>query len=306
MLLKKYYLLLGVLFSATVFAAKPPIKTPELNNDSPIISFAVIGDYGENNDDEERVAELIDEAAPDFILTLGDNNYDDGCWDTIDKNVGKYYSKYIGNYQGDYGNGATVNRFFPTLGNHDWYAKHKCLRRGNLPYLEYFTALPGNGRYYDFVKGSVHFFALDSDDNEPDGNEKYSRQYYWLKEQIKNSKSCFNVVYFHHAPYSSGRHGSDKTMQWNFARLGADVVIAAHDHHYERIERNGITYFVNGSGGTKLRDVDSDDEVWGSKYHYDNRHGYMYIRANDEHMVMSFINEKEYVKDRKVFTKLCD
>ena len=31
------------------------------------------------------------------------------------------------------------------------------------------ATLPGNERYYDFVQGPVHFFVIDSDQNEPDG-----------------------------------------------------------------------------------------------------------------------------------------
>ena len=48
------------------------------------------------------------------------------------------------------------------LGNHDVNAD------GGHAYLDYFT-LPGNRRYYDFIAGPVHFFALDSDSRKPDG-----------------------------------------------------------------------------------------------------------------------------------------
>lgn len=118
--------------------------------------FAVIGDYGANSAAEAKVASVLKSKNPQFILTLGDNNYTHGCWKTIDKNVGKYYHEYIGNYQGKYGKGSDVNRFFPTLGNHDWLARKTCLYQGTLPYFSYFT-LPGNQSYYDFVRGPIHF-----------------------------------------------------------------------------------------------------------------------------------------------------
>ena len=38
-------------------------------------------------------------------------------------------------------------------------------------------------------------------------------------------------------------------MQWPFASLGADAVFAGHAHLYERLDRAGIPYFVNGLGG---------------------------------------------------------
>src|SRR5689334_18011458 len=50
--------------------------------------FAVIGDYGQQGPDEERVARLVHEWRPDFIITAGDNNYPLGAAETIDGNIG--------------------------------------------------------------------------------------------------------------------------------------------------------------------------------------------------------------------------
>src|SRR6185436_7178400 len=104
---------------------------------------------------------------PEFIITNGDNNYTLGAASTIDPNIGQYYHDFIGNYVGSYGAGSPTNRFWPSLGNHDWYSP-----TGNppmpTPYLNYFT-LPNNERYYTFERGPVAFFSVDSDSNEPDG-----------------------------------------------------------------------------------------------------------------------------------------
>lgn len=236
-------------------------------------SFGIIGDFGGNNNGSREVAESLLTKKPDFIITVGDNNYPRGCQATIDDNIGKYYSNYIGNYHGSYGDGAKENKFFPTLGNHDWDASKYCPGENSLPYSSYFT-LPGNGRYYDFVKNDIHFFALDSDSREPDSNTMKGKQYQWLKEKVQNSKAKFKIAYFHHAPYSSSFHGDNKKLQWNFAELGIDIVLAGHDHIYERIERNGILYFVNGIGG-----ADTNYRVWiptkGSKFIYFKKYGYM-------------------------------
>jgi glucose/arabinose dehydrogenase len=173
---------------------------------------------------------------------LGDNNYPDGAADTIDENIGQYYHEYIYPYAGEYGEGSDINRFFPTLGNHDW------ISGGARPYFDYFT-LPGNERYYDFVWGPVHFFALDSDFEEPDGVGRSSLQAQWLQERLAASTLPWQVVYFHHAPYSSAYHGNSYWMQWPFKDWGADVVLAGHDHVYERLEIDGLPYFTNGAGG---------------------------------------------------------
>ncbi len=81
------------------------------------VTFAVIGDYGVNNGYELAVANLVKSLNPDFIVTVGDNTY--GSQTTPDKAIGKYYSDYIGNYNGAFGDGSATNRFFPVLGNHD-------------------------------------------------------------------------------------------------------------------------------------------------------------------------------------------
>jgi hypothetical protein len=119
------------------------------------IRFAVIGDYGLAGQRELDVADLVKSWSPDFIITTGDNNYGNGSASTIDHNIGQYYHSFIFPYFGTFGEGAASNRFFPSLGNHDWIAP------GAQPYMDYFT-LPSNERYYDFVRGPVHFFVIDT------------------------------------------------------------------------------------------------------------------------------------------------
>ncbi len=95
---------------------------------------------------------------PVFIVTTGDNNYQHGEATTIDTNIGKYYSQFIGNYHGAWGPGSATNRFWPSLGNHDWEAI-TCNTQGcSGPYLDYFT-LPGNERYFEVDLGLVSLFV---------------------------------------------------------------------------------------------------------------------------------------------------
>jgi hypothetical protein len=209
----------------------------------PKVRFAVIGDYGTGTDDEESVADLVASWNVDFVITLGDNNYYAGAAATIDDHIGQYYWRFIGNYQGFYGPGSVENRFWPCPGNHDWGAPDL------VPYRDYFT-LPGNERYYDVDKGLVHLWSLDSDTHEPDGVSSDSVQGQWLEAGLAASQSCYDIVYFHHAAYSSSSaHGSSEYMQWPFEEWGAEAVLAGHDHTYERLQVGLIPYFVNGLGG---------------------------------------------------------
>ena len=259
-----------------------PADVPELRvaKPGPTVRMAVIGDYGVAGDDEAAVAKLVTGWSPELVITVGDNNYDHGQASTIDENVGQYYHAFISPYLGNLGQGADENRFFPTLGNHDWRAP------GARPYLEYFT-LPGNERYYELVWGPLHLFALDSDPHEPDGNYDDSWQATWLRERLAASTSPWQIVYMHHPPYSSGDHGSSEFMQWPFADWGVDVVLAGHDHHYERIERDGIVYFVNGLGGNPDR-YDFGRAVAGSAVRFNAEHGAMLVEATPARLELRF------------------
>jgi tartrate-resistant acid phosphatase type 5 len=250
--------------------------------------FAAIGDFGYTSRSEQEVATLVDSWKPEFVITLGDNNYDLGEGKTIDANIGQYYHAYIGDYQGKYGSGATVNQFFPSLGNHDLYT-------GNgQPYFAYFT-LPGNERYYDFVRGNVHFYVLNSDPLEPDGITSTSVQAQWLQQRLAQSTEIWKIVYFHHAAYSSGPHGSTVAMQWPFRAWGASAVISGHDHHYERILTDGIPFFVNGLGGRSI--YQTYTPVPNSKIRYSDDYGAMLLQASLDSLHFQFITRTNKVID---------
>jgi hypothetical protein len=258
--------------------------------------FAVIGDYGQAGQYEEDVADLVKSWNPDFIITTGDNNYESGAASTIDRNIGQYYHDYIYPYSGSYGSGASTNKFFPSLGNHDWQTT------GARPYLDYF-ALPDNERYYDFTRGSVEFFAIDSDSHEPDGTSSTSVQANWLRNELAASTATWKIVYMHHPPYSSGsNHGSETRMQWPYQSWGASAVLAGHDHLYERIVRSGFPYFVNGLGGNDDR-YGFGTPVSGSQVRYNSNWGAMLVDASDSEITFQFITRSGSVVDTYTLTK---
>jgi tartrate-resistant acid phosphatase type 5 len=260
----------------------------------PPTRFAVIGDYGAISAPERDVAALIKSWNPDFIITVGDNNYPSGSASTIDRAIGQYFHEYIYPYKGAFGDGATENRFFPTLGNHDW------LTNDAQPYLDYFS-LPNNERYYDFVWGPAHFFMLDSDSNEPDGVSSSSVQAQWFKTQVSASTSPWNLVAFHHAPYSSGLHGPTTWMRWPFQEWGASAVLSGHDHTYERLEENGIPYFVNGVGGGAIYNFTQVEA--GSKVRFNSDYGAMLVTADPHTITFQFITRKGEQIDTYTLTK---
>ncbi len=235
------------------------------------MTFAVIGDFGASDDTAgsptAKVANLVKGWEPEFVLTLGDNNYG---------RLGgpaSQWSGYVGAHYGDYmlGDGrfpeqtSKTQRFFPSLGNHDSGGPAADSQAGGSAanYLDYFHRSPGKpegrlptgsgrhedtGTYYDFVRGDVHFFAVDSD-HAITSKESRATQERWLREGLAASTSPVNIVYFHHPAYTSGNRGGAEAMRWDYQDWGADLVLSGHDHHYERIMLNGFPYVTAGTGG---------------------------------------------------------
>lgn len=260
------------------------------------VRFAVFGDYGFAGPEEAAVAEMVLAWEPDFIATTGDNNYPDGAANTIDENIGQYYHSYIGNYQGVYGEGSEENRFFPSLGNHDWGTPSL------EPYLDYFT-LPGNERYYEVNWGPVHIFIIDSDPREPDGVGVSRDQAAWLQSALAASDAEWKVVIMHHPAYSSSRHGSNVSMRWPYAEWGADIVLAGHDHVYERLEVDGFPYITTGLGGYPVR-YEFIVPIQYSLVRYRENFGALFVTADESSINFQFISiDGEIVDDFTLTTE---
>lgn len=215
----------------------PPSPTPE-----PAARFGVIGDYGLAGEAVAAVADLVRGWGAEFVVTTGDNSYTGNTLEAYDRNVGQYYHDYLFPYTGAYGPAADQQRFFPCLGNHDWDDGYP----ENFPI---FFHIPSNGRYYRQRWGPVEFFLLDSFFPEPDGVKVGTVQAEWLREALVGSDAPWKIPVFHHPAYSSGYHGHSSWMRWPFKEWGASLVLMGHDHHYERIEVDGLIYLINGLGG---------------------------------------------------------
>jgi PKD repeat protein len=287
-------LLLG---SAAGIAANSGVRDQQALEDNTVV-FAAIGDFGAGSSAAGNVAMLVNGWSPRFIVGAGDTRYGATTFDQV---VGQFYCGYltdagVGNYCN--GGASPTNAFFPVLGNHDYSDGG-----GIAEYLDYFT-LPGAGiagsntsgneRYYDFVVGPVHFFALDSQGALNSTSDR-NAQRAWLQAQLAASTAPWQIVLLHHAPYSSGQHGGTAAMQWPFASWGADAVIAGHDHTYERLEIGGIAYFVNGLGGKSLYVFGTP--VPGSQFRYNSNYGAMRISADTEQINFDFINIAGVVVD---------
>jgi calcineurin-like phosphoesterase family protein len=195
----------------------------------------------ESNGDE-ATARLLD-SLPGTVLALGDIAYRHGS-------AREFRACYAPSW------GRHRARTRPVPGNHEYYV------RDAADYFAYFGAAAGpRGRgYYSFDVGEWHIVALNSNIDVRPG----SPQERWLRADLAaNERRRCTLAFFHHARFSSGGdHGPVASVDplWQaLYEAGADLILQAHDHLYERLAplapdgrsdpERGIRSFVVGTGG---------------------------------------------------------
>lgn len=213
---------------------------------------------------DEQTAAIVDSVlradtlakVDNAVFTIGDNAYDAGtpaqfanCFGASWGDTSKLIMKYIR----------------PSPGNHEFYTA-----RGR-PYYDYFgdRAGPDQRGYYSYDIGDWHVVSLNSQLTlYRISFEDAAEQDDWLEKDLAaNTRRC-TLAYFHHPLYSSGNHGSSPQVRrlWQILyKHNADLILAGHDHHYERFlpqtpagiidTARGIPEILVGTGGGDLRDV---------------------------------------------------
>jgi len=281
------------LFTVSVFAGTSENSGQASLAQDGKIRFAIIGDYGDNTINELNVANLVHSWNIDFVTTVGDNNYFFGEASTIDQNVGAYYGKYIdyGTYVSAHDSGTTPSRFFPTTGNHD-YDCTGC--PPPTPYLNYFNAtIPdsgsGNDRYYDMIKENLELFMVNSDHEEADGSDIAGVQHDYFASITKTTP--WRIALFHQSPYGTSKFSNTESLRWDWRNMGVDVIIAGHDHVYEWNVVDGYSLIINGLGGNKIHNINTQKITAGeNKFSYNSTWGAILATVDATTMNFTFYN----------------
>lgn len=178
------------------------------------------------------------------VLALGDNQYEDAT-----------YEKYRRSYGPTWGRLKAITH--PIPGNHEYFAT-------TTGYFRYFGGAAGDREkaYYSFDLGSWHLVALNSECYASGGCNPASEQLQWLRRDLAAHRSRCTLAFWHWPRFSSGGTGFGIVLRtfWDaLHQAGADVVLNAHDHHYERFAPmdpsgvpdpdHGIREFIVGTGG---------------------------------------------------------
>lgn len=243
----------AVLASMVVAVFVAPLGRPAEEAGEPVLVGAGdIADCGQSGD--EATADLLD-GIPGTVFTTGDNAYESGT-------AAQFADCY------DPGWGRHKDRTRPVPGNHDYGTT------GASGYFGYFGEAAGDPSrgYYSYDLGRWHVVSLNSmcgnaasEFRQPGGCGPDSPMIGWLRQDLTaNPKAC-TLATFHHPLFNSGNLGNHPNTKpiWDaLYAAGADVVLNAHQHAYERFApqtpegvadpARGIREFVVGTGGASL------------------------------------------------------
>jgi 3',5'-cyclic AMP phosphodiesterase CpdA len=214
------------------------------------LRFAAVGDNGSGGRQAmavaTRMAETYARTPFGLVALLGDISY----YGNFEERYAEVFARPMAPLI-DAGVGFEL-----AIGNHDRDLRHS---DEGLQEIEAELRLLGTpSLYYSKTHGPADFFFLDSSVPGVFGPGS-STQWEWLDDSLASSTSQWKIVALHHPLYSSGRHGSTlearERLEPILARRHVDLVLAGHDHHYERTHpQQGITYVVSG-GGCKTTSV---------------------------------------------------
>ena len=212
------------------------------------LRFAVIGDVGRGDQRQfDTAAEMTrwrEKFDFSFVLMLGDNMYGPGTPEDYAQRFERPYKALLD---------AGV-MFYAANGNHD-----------PVSILTYGPYNMNGNRYYWFTKTegplgpiaqrTVRFFAIDTVNLD-------STQMSWLRRYMGESDSDWEICFYHHPLYTSGRYSlqslrTRRILEPIFVQFGADLALAGHEHFYERlIPQRGVVYFTSGAGGAlRVNDI---------------------------------------------------
>jgi alkaline phosphatase len=282
--------------SASAQASVPPSATPEPTV-TPAPEPAVLLAAGDVADCElqgvglttELLVELLADHPEATIAVLGDVVYPSATAERFDSCYDPTWGQF-------------VERTRPAIGNHDMDAD-----AGAHYYATFGEAAGSAGEgWYSYELGEWHVVVLNANCDRI-SCEVGSLQHAWLVEDLAQSDAECTLAYWHHPRFTSGPHGDDPRVGPFWTALvdaGADVVLAGHDHHYERfapmnpdgaLDPDGIRQFIAGTGGGVIRPTIR--VAPGSEAIVDDQWGVLRLELSSESYAWSFLTVQGAERD---------
>ena len=282
------------------------------------LTYYSIGDWGASSTSISQVKYVANVMSnyshfhiPQFIVSLGDNFYENGVNDIYDtKWDSAWYSMFIKPYPQ-----LKYIKWFSILGNHDYdggmnsvLAEIEMTNHCNnwvMPNYEYYT--------YDKLSSSYHIF-LDTIKIYPElyDNTKqlYKNNNSIIKESLlflenrlidatkRNSKWIF--VYGHYHILSNGHYGNYKYMIERLFRLlkqyKVDIYFSGHEHNFQFMEYDGIYFCVNGGGAYKAQLTQYNEDCEVRTLYNSMNNGFLIHKVSNDYTHLQYVNVSNIVE----------
>ena len=231
---------------------------------------------------EASTAALVRSLAPDGVIALGDLQYEAASIEDLRS----FYDPTWGAFK------AIT---YPVRGNHEY------ITSGAAGYVEYFGEMSPS--YWTTDAGGWRIIAVDSwcQGQLFSGCSSTSAQTQWLVTQLQRARAegrCAAVM-MHHPLVSSGKFATETVRPlWEASVAnGADLVMTAHDHHYERFgpldasgapATGGVPMIISGLGGAQVYPL--GPAVPGSQYMLNSDHGVVQLTLTPTGFAWGFVS----------------
>ena len=231
---------------------------------------------------QQATADLVGRIDPKRVIVLGDLQYESG-------RLADFRASYDTSW------GAYKGRTLALPGNHEYNTS------GAVGYYRYFRqTTPG---YRAVTVNGWRVYLLNSNCDHIDCGAERA----WFRADLAAHPVTCSLMAAHFPRYSSGQHGSTKSMTrfWRIAHNhGVDLALAGHDHDYERfapmdadahLVDDGITSFVSGTGGKSL--YKRNGSAPGSQFFRSTTFGVLVLKLGDGEFAWRFHTTKGTVRD---------
>ncbi|KAI3734145.1 hypothetical protein L6452_13608 [Arctium lappa] len=268
------------------------------------LDILVIGDWGRRglynqSDVAFQMGKMGENLDADFIISTGDNFYEDGLIDEEDP-------LFVESFTDIYTATSLQKQWYAVLGNHDY--------RGNVLAQLSPTLTQRDSKWLclrSFIvnSGIVEFFFVDTTPFQDKYFTEEHHKYDWrgvlpredylssvLKEvdmALKESSAKWKIVIGHHTIFSAGSHGNTQELVDQLLPIlearEVDLYINGHDHCLQHISsQNSQLQFLTSGGGSKAwRGEINNWDPNEMKFYYDGQ-GFMTLGITENEVNVAF------------------
>jgi tartrate-resistant acid phosphatase type 5 len=226
------------------------------------LNFIVFGDWGRHGErDQVEVATQMAAAAKDtgarFIISVGDNFYEDGVASTDDP-------QWQTSFESVYRAPSLQVPWHVILGNHDYHnncdaqiAYSRISGRWNMP-ARYFLqthridAASSADFFYLDTTPMVKAYLHEKKTRDHVITQDTGKQLAWFKNALAASTARWKIVIAHHPIYSGGGHGDTPELIETILSLLQQYKVQAyfngHDHDLQHLQAGTVNLFDSGAG----------------------------------------------------------